>query len=67
MKRIMDYVWPLIGLAAVVLSVHALYTKLKAEAAVDPSVSALLDQGTVWSNIKTIASGHRPEDRGDPA
>ncbi len=56
MKRIMDFVWPLIGLAAVVLSVHALYKKLKAEAAVDPSVSALLDQGTVWYNIKTIAA-----------
>ncbi|MCP8940937.1 UPF0104 family protein [Alsobacter sp. SYSU M60028] len=55
MKRIMDYVWPLVGLVAVVLSVHALYAKLKAEAAVEPGVGALLEQGTVWSNIGTIA------------
>lgn len=55
MKRIMDYVWPLIGLVAVVLSVHALYTKLKAEAAVEPGVGALLAEGAVWDNIRTIA------------
>ena len=61
MKRIMDYVWPLIGLVAVVLSVHALYDKLFAEAATNPQVAAALEAGTIMANIKTIAGviGHK--------
>jgi uncharacterized membrane protein YbhN (UPF0104 family) len=55
MKRILDVFWPLLGLVAVVWSVDLLYKKLKAEAALEPAVSALLDQGSLWSNIKTIA------------
>jgi uncharacterized membrane protein YbhN (UPF0104 family) len=55
MKRIMDFIWPLVGLVAVVWSVELLYKKLKAEAAVDPAVRALLEQGGVWDNIRTIA------------
>ena len=55
MKRIMDFIWPLVGLVAVVWSVELLYKKLKAEAAVDPAVGALLEQGGVWDNIRTIA------------
>ena len=43
MKRYLDYVWPLLGLVAVVLSVKLLYEKLKAEAASDLAVKALLD------------------------
>ena len=56
MKRIMDFIWPLVGLAAVVWSIDLLYKKLKMEAGADPAVRALLDQGSVWANVKTIAS-----------
>jgi glycosyltransferase 2 family protein len=62
MKRIMDYVWPLVGLVAVVLSVKALYDKLYAEAAAgDAAVKTALAAGGVWSNIQVIAGviGHR--------
>jgi glycosyltransferase 2 family protein len=57
MKKLMEYVWPVIGLVAVVWSVQLLYGKLKAEAATDPAVRALLDQGSLWANVKTIAAG----------
>lgn len=57
MKKLMEYVWPVIGLVAVVWSVQLLYAKLKAEAATDPAVRAVLDQGSLWANIKTIAVG----------
>ena len=56
MKRIMDFIWPLVGLAAVVWSIDLLYRKLKAEAGADPAVRALLDHGSLWENVKTIAS-----------
>ncbi len=55
MKRILDYVWPLLGLVAVVLSVKLLYEKLRAEAAADPAVRTLLDTGDLWSHVKVIA------------
>jgi uncharacterized membrane protein YbhN (UPF0104 family) len=55
MKRVLDFFWPLLGLVAVVWSVDLLYKKLKAEAAVDPAIRTLLDQGTLWTNIKVIA------------
>jgi hypothetical protein len=55
MKRIMDYVWPIIGLVAVVWSVDLLYKKLKAEAAVDAVVGAQLEAGSLLQNIGTIA------------
>ena len=32
MKRILDFVWPLLGLLAVIMSVKLLYEKLRAEA-----------------------------------
>lgn len=57
MKRVMDYVWPLIGLVAVVLSVRVLYDKLYAEAAADPAVRAALEAGDFWHDLKAIASG----------
>lgn len=57
MKRVMDYVWPLIGLVAVVLSVRVLYDKLYAEAASDPAVRALLEAGDFFSDVRAIASG----------
>jgi hypothetical protein len=55
MKRILDYVWPLLGLVAVVLSIKLLYEKLRAEAAADPVVRGLLETGDLWSHIKVIA------------
>ncbi len=56
MKRYLDYVWPILGLVAVVLSVELLYEKLKSEAAADQAVKALLDTGDLWAQIKVIAS-----------
>ena len=57
----MEFIWPVIGLVAVVWSVDLLYKKLKAEAAVDPAVGALLEHGSLWHNIQTIAGviGHK--------
>lgn len=55
MKRVMDYIWPLVGLVAVVLSVRALYHKLYAEAAADPAVRAALEAGGFWSDVRAIA------------
>jgi uncharacterized membrane protein YbhN (UPF0104 family) len=55
MKRVLDYFWPLLGLVAVVWSVHLLYSKLLAEAAADPGVRALLDAGGIWSDLQVIA------------
>lgn len=57
MKRYLDYIWPIVGLVAVIWSVDLLWEKLKAEAATDAAVQALLDQGNLWQNIKIIASG----------
>lgn len=64
MKKLMEYVWPVMGLVAVVWSVKLLYAKLKAEAAEDPAVQAILDQGSLWNNIRTIAGviGHKIAD-----
>jgi uncharacterized membrane protein YbhN (UPF0104 family) len=64
MKKLMEYIWPVIGLVAVVWSVDLLYVKLKAEAAEDPAVRAILDQGSLWNNIRTIAGviGHKIAD-----
>ena len=56
MKRYLDYVWPILGLVAVVLSVKLLYEKLKAEAASDQAVKVLLETGDLWAHIKVIAS-----------
>ena len=56
MKRYLDYVWPILGLVAVVMSVQLLYEKLKAEAASDLAVKALLETGDLWTHIKVIAS-----------
>ena len=55
MKRILDYFWPVVGLVAVVWSVKLLYDKLKAEAAVDAGIRALLGTGGLWNDVKLIA------------
>ena len=55
-KRIKDFIWPAIGLIAVVWSVRLLYFKLQSEVATDPAVKALLDAAGVWGDIRVIAS-----------
>ena len=55
MKRYLDFFWPVLGLVAVVWSVKLLYDKLKAEAAADSAVKALLGAGGVWNDLKIIA------------
>jgi hypothetical protein len=55
MKKYLDYLWPLIGLVAVVWSVDLLWEKLKTEAGTDATVQALLEQGNLWDNIKIVA------------
>ena len=55
-KRIKDFIWPAIGLVAVVWSVRLLYFKLQSEVATDPAVKALLDAAGVWGDIRVIAS-----------
>lgn len=55
LSRLKDFIWPAIGLAAVVWSVRLLYFKLKAEAATNPQISAALDNGDLFQNIGTIA------------
>jgi uncharacterized membrane protein YbhN (UPF0104 family) len=53
--RLKDYLWPLIGLVAVIWSVRLLYFKLEAEAATNPLIKAALEKGDIVSNIATIA------------
>lgn len=57
MKRLLDFFWPVVGLVAVVWSVRLLYSKLVAEAATDPRIAKILEEGNLWSDIQTIAAG----------
>ncbi len=57
MKRLLDYFWPVVGLVAVVWSVRLLYSKLVAEASTDPVIAKILEDGNLWSDIRTIAGG----------
>ncbi len=54
-QRLKGYIWPAIGLAAVIWATRLLYFKLKAEASTDPLVAAKLQAGGVLSNLGTIA------------
>ena len=56
MKRYLDYLWPIIGLVAVVWSVDLLWDKLKAEAGTDAAIEALLEQGSFWDNLRIVAT-----------
>jgi uncharacterized membrane protein YbhN (UPF0104 family) len=56
MKKITDFIWPIIGLAAVVLSVRALYSKLYDEAASHPAIAQRLENADWWPSLKIIAS-----------
>ncbi|MDB5571412.1 MAG: hypothetical protein JWN93_2595 [Hyphomicrobiales bacterium] len=55
-KRIRDFFWPAVGLAAVVWSIRLLFFKLQSEVSVDPAVKTLLAEGGVWSDVKVIAT-----------
>lgn len=55
MKKYLDYLWPLIGLVAVIWSVELLWDKLKAEAGTDLAIQSLLEQGNLWDNIRIVA------------
>lgn len=61
MKRYLDYLWPIVGLVAVVWSVELLWGKLKAEAGSDAAIEALLQDASLWQSIKIIAHriGHK--------
>lgn len=56
LHRLKGYIWPAIGLLAVVWATRLLYFKLKAEAASTPAISAKLETGSLFSNLATIAS-----------
>jgi len=55
MKRILEFVWPLIGLVAVVWSLVRLYLKLHHEVSLEPDVAAMLVDGDVLTNLSVIA------------
>jgi uncharacterized membrane protein YbhN (UPF0104 family) len=61
MKRYLDYLWPIIGLVAVVWSVELLWGKLKSEAGSDATIEALLADAGLWQSIKIVAHriGHK--------
>ena len=55
LKRASDVFWPLLGLVAVCWSVRLLYVKLQKEVSTDPLTRQLLDDGSLWSDVKVIA------------
>lgn len=55
MKRLRDFFWPAVGLIAVIWSAELLFRKLRSEAATDPVVKRLLDEGGLLQDIVTIA------------
>jgi uncharacterized membrane protein YbhN (UPF0104 family) len=57
MKKYLDYLWPIIGLVAVVWSVDLLWDKLKTEALTNAAVAARLEQAGLWEAITIVASG----------
>lgn len=67
MKRIKDFFWPVVGLAAVIWSLDLLYKKLRLEAvqgaksAADTALEARLDQAGFFESLAIIASqiGHK--------
>ncbi|MCA4921509.1 MAG: UPF0104 family protein [Methylobacterium sp.] len=67
MKRVKDFFWPLIGLAAVIWSLDLLYRKLRLEAvegansSADAALVSRLDQAGFFESLSIIASqiGHK--------
>lgn len=55
MKRLKDFFWPLLGLAAVIWSLNVLYSKLRLEAAADVATGALLEKAGLLESLKIIA------------
>ncbi len=55
MKRILEFVWPLVGLVAVLWSIVRLYHKLLHEVSIEPDVAGSLVDGAVLANISVIA------------
>lgn len=55
LARLKAFIWPTIGLAAVIWSARLLYFKLEAEAATNPLIRASLEQGGLLDNIGTIS------------
>lgn len=57
MKRIKDFFWPIVGLAAVLWSLNILYSKLRIEAAGDENspLAKLLDNAGFFQSLKIIA------------
>ena len=51
MKRYLDYLWPIIGLVAVVWSVELLWDKLKTEALTNEAIAAQLEQAGLYYRI----------------
>jgi len=57
MKKYLDYLWPLIGLVAVVWSVDLLWDKLKTEALTNEAIAAQLEQAGLWDSVRIVATG----------
>ena len=57
MKKYLDYLWPLIGLVAVIWSVDLLWDKLKTEALTNEAIAAQLEQAGLWDAFKIVATG----------
>lgn len=55
MKRLKDLFWPVIGLAAVALSLQVLYSRLRLEAATNAAIEAKLEKAGVLESIGIIA------------
>lgn len=56
MKRLKDFFWPTIGLAAVAWSLKILYSKLRIEAAADAATGARLENASLIESIGIIAA-----------
>lgn len=54
MKRLKDFFWPAVGIAAVVWSLQVLYSKLRAEAAADAATEALIDGAGFFRSLSII-------------
>lgn len=56
MKRIKDFFWPALGLAAVLWSLNILYSKLKMEAEANVAIANRLDKASFFESLSLIAS-----------
>jgi len=56
MKRIKDFFWPLLGLAAVLWSLDVLYEKLRSEAATSEKTRLLLEKAGFFDSLSIIAA-----------